>query len=40
MYIKRILDKTGWNVKEACEILKISKATIYRKIEQYKLSDK
>ena len=39
-YIKRILDKTGWNVKEACEILKISKATIYRKIEQYKLSEK
>jgi DNA-binding NtrC family response regulator len=39
-YIKRILDKTGWNLKEACEILKISKATIYRKIEQYKLSEK
>jgi len=36
-YIKRILEKTGWNVKEACEILKVSKATIYRKIEQYEL---
>ena len=36
-YIKRILDKTDWNVKNACEILKVSKATIYRKIEQYKL---
>ncbi len=36
-YIKRILDKTGWNVKDACEILKVSKATIYRKIEQYAL---
>jgi transcriptional regulator with PAS, ATPase and Fis domain len=40
IYIKRILDRTGWNVKDACEILKISKATIYRKIEQYKLSEK
>ena len=36
-YIKRILDKTDWNVKDACEILKVSKATIYRKIEQYGL---
>ncbi|MFZ4590348.1 MAG: sigma-54-dependent transcriptional regulator [Ignavibacteria bacterium] len=36
-YIKRILDKTSWNVKDACEILKVSKATIYRKIEQYGL---
>jgi two-component system response regulator AtoC len=36
-YIKRILDKTDWNVKNACEILKVSKATIYRKIEQYEL---
>lgn len=37
-YIKRILDRTGWNVKVACEVLKISKATIYRKIDQYELS--
>jgi len=36
-YIKRILEKTNWNVKDACEILKVSKATIYRKIEQYNL---
>lgn len=36
-YIKRILDRAGWNVKVACEVLKISKATIYRKIEQYRL---
>ncbi|MDD5360975.1 MAG: sigma-54 dependent transcriptional regulator [Ignavibacteria bacterium] len=37
LYLRRILDKTNWNVKDACEILKISKATIYRKIEQYNL---
>ncbi len=36
-YIKRILDRTGWNVKIACEVLKVSKATIYRKVEQYGL---
>jgi len=39
LYLKRILDKTNWNVKEACEILKISKATIYRKIEQFNLKE-
>ncbi|MCE1165735.1 MAG: sigma-54 dependent transcriptional regulator [Bacteroidetes bacterium] len=37
IYLKRILDKTNWNVKDACEILKISKATIYRKIDQFNL---
>lgn len=37
MYIKRILEKTKWNVKNACEILKISKATLYRKMSEYKL---
>ncbi len=36
-YIKRILDRAGWNVKIACDVLKISKATMYRKIEQYEL---
>jgi two-component system, NtrC family, response regulator AtoC len=36
-YIKRILDKTDWNVKNACEILKISRSSIYRKIELYGL---
>ncbi|MFA5011089.1 MAG: sigma-54 dependent transcriptional regulator [Ignavibacteria bacterium] len=36
-YIKRILTRTDWNVNRTCEVLKISKATIYRKIEQYGL---
>ncbi|MFA7361792.1 MAG: sigma-54 dependent transcriptional regulator [Candidatus Kapaibacterium sp.] len=36
-YIKRILTRAEWNVGRACEVLKISKATIYRKIEQYGL---
>jgi len=39
IYIKRILEKTKWNVKNACEILKISKATLYRKITEYKLEE-
>lgn len=36
-HIKMILEKTGWDIRESCEILGISKATIYRKIETYKL---
>lgn len=36
-YIKRILEKTKCNVKNACDILKISKATLYRKMSEYKL---
>ncbi len=36
-YIKRILTRTDWNVNKTCEVLKVSKATIYRKIEQYGL---
>lgn len=37
-YIKRILTRTDWNVNKTCEVLKVSKATIYRKIEQYGLN--
>lgn len=36
-HIKSILEKTNWDIKTSCEILGISKATIYRKIENYKL---
>lgn len=36
-HIKAILEKTNWDIKTSCEILGISKATIYRKIETYKL---
>jgi two-component system response regulator AtoC len=36
-HIKLILDKCGWDIKAACDILGTSKATIYRKIETYKL---
>lgn len=36
-HIKAILEKTNWDIKTSCEILGISKATIYRKIESYKL---
>ena len=37
MHIKSILEKTNWDIKTSCDILGISKATIYRKIESYKL---
>jgi DNA-binding NtrC family response regulator len=37
MHIKSILEKTNWDIKTSCEILGISKATIYRKIETYRL---
>ncbi len=36
-HIKSILEKTNWDIKTSCEILGISKATIYRKIDGYKL---
>jgi DNA-binding NtrC family response regulator len=36
-YILSILEKTGWNKKKACEILEISKATLYRRLKEYKL---
>lgn len=36
-YISQILQKTDWDLKKAAEILGVSKATMYRKIEAYKL---
>jgi DNA-binding NtrC family response regulator len=40
MHMKSILEKTNWDIKTSCEILGISKATIYRKIENYNLKQK
>jgi two-component system, NtrC family, response regulator AtoC len=37
IHMKSILEKTNWDIKTSCEILGISKATIYRKIESYSL---
>lgn len=36
-HIKTILEKTNWDIKTSCDLLGISKATIYRKIDSYKL---
>ncbi len=36
-HIKRILDRTGGNIAQAAGILKISRLTLYNKIEKYKL---
>jgi len=40
MHIKSILEKTNWDIKTSCDILGISKATIYRKIETYNLKQR
>jgi two-component system response regulator AtoC len=36
-YIKKVLDDTNWNKKEAAKILGIAKTTLYNKIESYQL---
>lgn len=36
-HIKKILNKTGWNITKAAEILNIDRVTLYNKIEKYKL---
>ena len=36
-HIQMVLEKVDWDIKSACNILGISKATIYRKIDLYKL---
>lgn len=35
-YILSVLEKTGWNKKKTCEILQISKATLHRRLKEYK----
>jgi two-component system response regulator AtoC len=34
-HIRAILNKTNWDITRACQILKIGRATIYRKIKEY-----
>jgi len=36
VHIKAVLEKENWNIKKVCDILGISKATLYRKIDCYK----
>jgi len=36
-HIINILDRTGWNITRAAEILKIDRVTLYHKIEKYGL---
>jgi DNA-binding NtrC family response regulator len=36
-HVERILDRTGWNVTRAAEILKIDRVTLYNKIKKYGL---
>ena len=36
-YIQKVLDDNSWNCEKAAEILRIGKATIYRKIKEYGL---
>ncbi len=34
-YILKVLQETGWNQKQACRILGLSKATLYRRLKKY-----
>ncbi|MGB9696986.1 MAG: sigma-54-dependent transcriptional regulator [Ignavibacteria bacterium] len=36
-HIRAILNKTNWDITRACQILKIGRATIYRKIKEYNI---
>jgi DNA-binding NtrC family response regulator len=36
-HIARILDRTGWNITRAAEILRIDRVTLYNKIKKYEL---
>jgi transcriptional regulator of acetoin/glycerol metabolism len=35
--IKKVLQETGWNISKAAKVLKISRSTIYRKINDYNI---
>ena len=37
--LRHALQTTGWNVKRAAQLLGIGRATLYRKIDRYKLRD-
>ncbi|MGE5681639.1 MAG: sigma-54-dependent transcriptional regulator [Bacillota bacterium] len=39
-HIRLVLESVNWDKQEACKILNISKATIYNKIESYRLSER
>jgi transcriptional regulator of acetoin/glycerol metabolism len=36
-HVGKVLDRTGWNITRAAEILQIDRATIYNKIKKYGL---
>ncbi len=37
--LKHALETTTWNVKRAAQLLGIGRATLYRKIDRYKLRE-
>jgi len=37
-HISQVLEATNWNIKEAANILKIDRTTLYNKIKKYKLT--
>ncbi|MBK6964943.1 MAG: hypothetical protein IPH20_13645 [Bacteroidales bacterium] len=39
IHLKRILEKNNWNKTVSAEILGITRETLYRKIEKYKLKE-
>jgi two-component system response regulator HydG len=38
LHIKRILDKTAWNISQSARRLGIDRQTLYNKMEKYGLS--
>ncbi|WP_217696214.1 helix-turn-helix domain-containing protein [Mucilaginibacter lappiensis] len=38
-HIHRVLQYTKWNKTQAAKLLNISSATLYRKIEEYKIEE-
>jgi DNA-binding NtrC family response regulator len=37
MHIRKILEKTGWNISKTARLLEIDRQTLYNKIEKYKI---
>ena len=39
-HVATILERTGWNITRAAELLEVDRVTVYNKIKKYGLSQK
>jgi len=37
LHIERILDETGWNIRQAARVLEIDRQTLYNKMRRYRI---